>query len=166
MSEITFVNRFSKIIFVLAFIAAAFAVRSNAQPAATAAASAQAEAAEPLVSQIAPTLFHIGPLPVTNSMVCTWIVAALIILIVRVTTWKMKEVPGTGQNVMEALIEGWEGLMGNVLEPKVVKWVFPFAMSFFIFIVISNLTDLLKGGQGQLAVQTRLDSGQPAILRA
>jgi F-type H+-transporting ATPase subunit a len=46
---------------------------------------------------------------------------------------------------MEALIEGWEGLMGNVLEPKVVKWVFPFAMSFFIFIVISNLTDLLPG---------------------
>jgi F-type H+-transporting ATPase subunit a len=145
LSEITFVNRFSKIIFVLAFFAAAFAVRSNAQPAATAAASAQAEAAEPLVSQIAPTLFHIGPLPVTNSMVCTWIVAALIILIVRVTTWKMKEVPGTGQNVMEALIEGWESLMGNVLEPKVVKWVFPFAMSFFIFIVISNLTDLLPG---------------------
>ena len=35
--------------------------------------------------------------------------------------------------------------MGNVLEPRVVKWVFPFAMTFFIFIVISNLTDLLPG---------------------
>jgi F-type H+-transporting ATPase subunit a len=57
----------------------------------------------------------------------------------------MQEVPSGGQNLMEALIEGWEGLMGNVLEPKVVKWVFPFAMSFFIFIVISNLTDLLPG---------------------
>lgn len=78
-------------------------------------------------------------------MVCTWIVAALIIVIVRLTTWKMKEVPTGGQNLMEALIEGWESLMGNVLEPKVVKWVFPFAMSFFIFIVISNLTDLLPG---------------------
>jgi F-type H+-transporting ATPase subunit a len=43
---------------------------------------------------------------------------------------------------MEALIEGWESLMGNVLEPQVVKWVFPFATTFFIFIVISNLTDL------------------------
>jgi F-type H+-transporting ATPase subunit a len=122
--------------------------------------------AEPLVTQIAPTLFYVGmppdrdknvpsilssvwpkqiSLPVTNSMVCTWIVAALIVLIVRLTTWKMTEVPSGGQNLMEALIEGWEGLMGNVLEPKVVKWVFPFAMSFFIFIVISNLTDLLPG---------------------
>jgi len=148
------VNRFGKFVFVLAFLIAALTASLNAQTAATAmtnavgsmVSAAKVEAAEePLVTQIAPTLFNIGPLPVTNSMVCTWIVAALIILIVRLTTWKMQEVPGTGQNLMEALIEGWESLMGNVLEPKVVKWVFPLAMSFFIFIVISNLTDLLPG---------------------
>jgi len=146
-------NCFGKIFFVWALLAAAFVASLNAQPVASATphavmaavASASAEVEAPLVSQIAPTLFHIGPLPVTNSMVCTWIVALLIIVIVRLTTWNMKEVPGGGQNVMEALIEGWESLMGNVLEPKVVKWVFPFAMSFFIFIVISNFTDLLPG---------------------
>ena len=146
-------NRFRKIALLLVLLAAAFVAGTHAQPATAGMTNAAlpvvgsqtVETAEPLVTQIAPTLFHIGPLPVTNSMVCTWIVAALIILIVRLTTWKMKEVPGTGQNVMEALIEGWESLMGNVLEPKVVKWVFPFAMSFFIFIVISNLTDLLPG---------------------
>jgi len=110
--------------------------------------AADHNAAEPLVSMAAPTLFHlfgISWLPVTNSMICTWIVAALILVIVRVTTWKVTEVPGRGQNVMEALIEGWQDLMGNVLEPKVVKWVFPTAMTFFIFIVISNFVDLLPG---------------------
>jgi F-type H+-transporting ATPase subunit a len=147
-------------VFVWTLLAVMFAAGAGAQPiispaghplaAITNAVSAmahlaKAEAAEELVPQAAPILFHIGPLPVTNSMVCTWIVAALIVLIVRLTTWKMKEVPGGGQNVMEALIEGWESLMGNVLEPKVLRWVFPFAMSFFIFIVISNLTDLLPG---------------------
>lgn len=109
---------------------------------------AKVEAAEPLVPLAAPTLFHlfgVSWLPVTNSMVCTWLVVILIIALVRVSTGKLSEVPGTGQNVMEALIEGWESLMGNVLEPKVVKWVFPFATSFFIFIVISNFTDLLPG---------------------
>ena len=156
-SGIIFVNRFGKIAFGLVFFAAVLLAKIQAQPAAADAAAATnavvaaatpaapAQETGPLVTQIAPTLFNIGPLPVTNSMVCTWIVAALIILIVRVTTWKMKEVPTAGQNVMEALIEGWESLMGNVLEPKVVKWVFPLAMSFFIFIVISNLTDLLPG---------------------
>ena len=146
--------------FVWTLLAVIFAASTRAQPAIlettnkmvattnalTGAASlVKPEAAEELVPQAAPILFQIGPLPVTNSMVCTWIVAALIVLIVRLTTWKMKEVPSGGQNVMEALIEGWEGLMSNVLEPKVLKWVFPFAMSFFIFIVISNLTDLLPG---------------------
>ncbi len=140
-------NRIGKTIFVWAILAAGFVLNLQAETGAvpTAVEKAAVESAAPLVSQVAQTLFHIGPLPVSNSMVCTWLVAALIIVIVRVTTWKLSLVPGRGQNVMEALIEGWEGLMGNVLEPKVVKWVFPFAMSFFIFIVISNLTDLLPG---------------------
>lgn len=137
------------------FFAASASVSAGAAPVvAHAAAAAQPEAgAEVLVTPDAPILFRVLGLPVTNSMVCTWIVAALIVLIVRLTTWKMKEIPSGGQNLMEALIEGWEGLMGNVLEPKVVKWVFPFAMSFFIFIVLSNLVDLLPGvgsiGYGQ-----------------
>ena len=139
------------------------------KPAAEAAATPaqmQAESAAEAIPQAAPTLFYIGQppeneknvpsvlanlwpvqvsLPVTNSMVCTWIVAALILVLVRVTTWRLKEVPTGGQNLMESLVEGWEGLMGNILEPKVTRWVFPWATTFFIFIVISNLVDLLPG---------------------
>ena len=144
-----------------------FALNLRAETAAVAGVPEKAvEVATPLVTMNAPTLFYVGQppekeknvpsifaawwpkqiaLPITNSMVCTWIVAGLILVIVRLTTWKMTEVPGRGQNVMEALIEGWQDLMGNVLSPKVVKWVFPFAMTFFIFIVISNLTDLVPG---------------------
>jgi len=112
---------------------------------ATTAAPNQAEPAAEAVPQAAPTLFTVLGLPVTNSMVCTWIVAALILVIVRLTTWRMKEIPTGGQNVMETLIEGWEGLMGNILEPRVARWVFPFATTFFIFIVMSNLVDLIPG---------------------
>ena len=143
-------NRFVKIVLVLALSTAAFVTNLRAESAAVASSPGQSavETAAPLVPMSAPTLFHLFGLewlPVTNSMVCTWIVAALILVIVRLTTWSLKEIPDKGQNVMEALIEGWEGLMGNVLEPKVVKWVFPFATTFFIFIVISNFTDLLPG---------------------
>jgi F-type H+-transporting ATPase subunit a len=116
-----------------------------AEPAAPGAEGSPAAPEGLLVTTAAPTLFKIGFLPVTNSMICTWIVAGVIILIVRVTTWKLSEVPGGGQNLMEAVIEGWNDLMGNVLEPKVTRWVFPFAMTFFIFIVISNLMDLVPG---------------------
>ncbi|MFZ0827048.1 MAG: F0F1 ATP synthase subunit A [Verrucomicrobiia bacterium] len=139
-------------VFFAAICAVTLHAQSSGSPApaavgvtATPAADVPEASAKPIVSQSALTLFHLGPLPVTNSMICTWIAAALIFLIVRLTTWKVKELPTAGQNIMEALIEGWESLMGNVLEPKVTRWVFPMATTFFIFILISNLMDLLPG---------------------
>jgi F-type H+-transporting ATPase subunit a len=156
------VIRFYKLVLVIAIFASALGAKLSAQTAETAvgAVNAAVEANRPLVSQSAPTLFNIGPLPVTNSMVMTWIVAVLIIVVVRLTTWKVKDVPTTGQNIMETIVEGWEGLMGNVLEPKVVRWVFPFGTTFFIFIVACNFTDLFPGvgsiGYGQADTSSSL----------
>jgi F-type H+-transporting ATPase subunit a len=156
--------RLIKVIFVCGMLALAMAMglmarpesapvsSVAAQPAPSVAAAprtpASAETEKALVPQVAPTLFHLFGsrwLPVTNSMVSTWIVAAVIIVIVRFSTWHLKEVPAGAQNVMETLVESWESLAGSVLEPKVARWVFPYATTFFIFIFISNLTDLLPG---------------------
>ena len=143
-------NRFGKIALVLAFLAAIFAAGVNAQSVtnqavAASAESAHAEAAGPLVAPIAPPLFNIGPLPVSNSMVCTWIVALLILAIVRLSTWNIKMIPSGMQNLLEVLCEAWEELAGGVLEPKVVRWVFPFATTFFLFAVVANFVDLIPG---------------------
>jgi F-type H+-transporting ATPase subunit a len=154
--------RFGSIIYACAFLAAIFAVSLNAQSAlqsvagnpaqdtasstAVTTAHAAAEPAEEMVPPGAPVLFTVLGLPVTNSMICTWIVTALIIVVVRIAAWKnVKEIPSGAQNVLEALIEAWEGLIGDILDKKVAAWVFPFATTFFIFIVISNLTDLIPG---------------------
>ena len=122
---------------------------ASAGSAVVAPASAPAETTgvdEEKVPSAAPEIFNVLGLPITNSMICTWIVAALIIVIVRVTTWRnIKEIPSGGQNVMEALVEGWEKLIGDILDQRVARWVFPFATTFFIFIVISNLVDLVPG---------------------
>jgi F-type H+-transporting ATPase subunit a len=149
------VKRFSNIILVCVFFAAIFVADVNAQPAVNQSAEGgvvapvtvpvKAGAAVPVVPQIAPTVFRIGWFPVTNSMICSWIVAVVILIVVRLSTVHMKEVPSGPQNVMELLIEGWENLAGGVLEPKVARWVFPFATTFFIFIVLSNLIDLIPG---------------------
>lgn len=79
-------------------------------------------------------------------MICTWIVALVILIIVRATTPKnIKEIPSGMQNVLEALVEMWDGLIGDILDKRVTRWVFPFATTFFIFIVMSNLMDLVPG---------------------
>ena len=111
-------------------------------------ATTQQAAADEAVPPAAPAVFIIPGLglPVTNSMICTWIVAAFILIVVRVGTWhNIKEIPSGLQNLIEATVEGWEGLIGDILDERVTRWVFPFATTFFIFIVISNLTDLIPG---------------------
>ena len=98
------------------------------------------------VPAAAPEVFNVLGLPITNSMICTWIVAAFILIVVRVSTWKnIKEIPSGMQNLLEAMVEGWDGLIGDILDKRVTRWVFPFATTFFIFIAISNLTDLVPG---------------------
>jgi F-type H+-transporting ATPase subunit a len=120
---------------------------------------------EVLPTEKPPALFYIGPslevgvpsifagwwpkqisLPISNSIVCSWIVAAVILLVVRITTWKnIKEVPSGMQNLMEMICESWESFMADVLDPKVTRWVFPFATTFLIFIVLCNYVDLIPG---------------------
>jgi F-type H+-transporting ATPase subunit a len=133
---------------------------------ATAAAqTAQPAEKEALPSEAPPALFYIGPspdksvpsifagwwpaqiaLPISNSIICSWIVAALILVVVRVTTWKnIKEIPSGMQNVLEMLVESWQGFMTDVLDARVTRWVFPYATTFLIFIVLSNYVDLIPG---------------------
>jgi F-type H+-transporting ATPase subunit a len=90
-------------------------------------------------------LFNIGPLPVTNSMVFTWIIAAGIFVVVKLGTRKMSDVPRGVQNLIEVAVEGLEEMTGGLLEPRVVRWVFPLAATFFIFILSCNLMGLLPG---------------------
>lgn len=140
------------------FVAALAMRLSAAEPAAThpaegvaheTAAAAGHEAhddhAGPPVSPEAPTLFKVGPLPVTNSMIYTWVIMGFIFLVVRLGTRQMQSRPGGLQNVIEVAVEGLESMTAGLLEPKVTRWVFPLVATFFLFIVISNLMGLLPG---------------------
>ncbi len=128
-----------------------WAAESQAAPAGAAVAAAEASAGAhaahtgPAVSPDAPTLFHIGPLPVTNSMVYTWVIAILILVAVRAGTRNLKEVPSGMQNLIEAAVDGLENLTSGLLEPKVARWAFPLVATFFLFILVSNVMGLLPG---------------------
>ena len=63
------------------------------------------------------TVFHIGPFPVTNSMLVTWIVAVGIIVFARHATRKMKEVPDGAQNFWEFLVESLHDFLEEIVGP-------------------------------------------------
>ncbi|NBO96936.1 MAG: ATP synthase F0 subunit A [Betaproteobacteria bacterium] len=99
----------------------------------------------PPVPPAATTFFQIGPLPVTSSMIAVWGVAALIVAVVTLGTRRMALVPTGSQNLVEAVVDGVQGMLSGLLEPKVVRWALPLIGTYFIFILLSNLVDLLPG---------------------
>ena len=163
-------NRFGKLVLAWLILATVGVVSLSAAPAVTnavvASVAAVKDAAEvPLVSESSPTLFHIGCIPITNSMVFSWIVVLVICGFVQMATRKMSNVPSGIQNLLEAMIEGWDNLSGVILEPKVSRWVFPFAVTFFFFALTSNLIGLFPGvgsiGYGHAAEVTSNFSSLP-----
>jgi len=121
-------------------------VTTNAVDSTAANLTTAAAPAENSLPPAAEEVFNIHGFPITNSMICTWIVTLFIVIVVRLGAWNnLKEVPSGLQNLIEAMVEGWDNLIGDILDKRVTRWVFPFATTFFIFIVISNLTDLVPG---------------------
>jgi F-type H+-transporting ATPase subunit a len=110
-----------------------------------AATAAPAFAAESGVAPMAEPLFHVGPLPVTNSMVTSWIVALVFIVAVRLVIRKPKLVPSRGQAVVENLVEGIRTLISPIVGPKVAPYAFPLLISLFTFILFQNWSGLFPG---------------------
>jgi F-type H+-transporting ATPase subunit a len=90
-------------------------------------------------------LFKLGPLVITNSMVVTWIVAALIILLAQMATRKAKLIPSGLQNFVEWLVEELYGFFESILGPELVKKTFWFFATIFIFILFTNWFGLIPG---------------------
>ncbi|MGH9765629.1 MAG: hypothetical protein ACREAC_32740, partial [Blastocatellia bacterium] len=81
-----------------------------------AAATVPEEDQEHGVSQNAIEITRVFGLPITNSMLVSWIVALGLIIFAWVATRRMKQVPEGAQNLFESLVEGLytflEGLLG------------------------------------------------------
>lgn len=93
----------------------------------------------------APVLFHLGPLPVSNSMLLMWAVAAVIILTARLATGTMKDVPEGLQNFVEWIVESLRNFMESVIGRDLAQKTFWFFASAFIFILATNWFGLLPG---------------------
>jgi len=97
------------------------------------------------MAEIAPeVIFQIGSLPITNTLINTLCVDVLIGGSLIYLNKNLKKLPGGFQNAMEMLIETFYNLT-ETIAGKNTKKIFPYFMSFFIFILITNYTGLLPG---------------------
>ncbi len=107
-------------------------------------ASAPAEKKEML--PLAPVeVGHFAGLPVTNSMVVTWLVAGGLIIFAKLATRNMKDVPSGAQNFWEFLVESLYDFLAELLGYDLAKKTFWFFGTVFILILFTNWFGLLPG---------------------
>jgi F-type H+-transporting ATPase subunit a len=97
----------------------------------------------PHISMAAETLFHIGPLPVTNTLLTTWICMAFIILLSWLAFREPKVVPTGLQNLVETAIEMFYDGVARVRAGNRAALFLPLAGTLFFFILLANWMGLL-----------------------
>lgn len=91
-------------------------------------------------------LFHIGILPVTNTLLTAWLVVTVVSLCAIIFSLTLKRMPGKIQTAIEGVVEGllnfFETIAGN---RETAKRFFPIVATIFIFVLLSNWAGVIPG---------------------
>lgn len=97
-----------------------------------------------MVSFAAEPIFFLGNFAITNAFLDTLLVDFVLILIIMLVNKNLSLIPSSIQNIVEMVIEGFYNLTKSVAEDRASK-IFPFVATFFLFILIANLSGLIPG---------------------
>ncbi len=104
----------------------------------------------PKISLPSETVFNLGPVPVTNTLIVTVIADIVLLLFAFLATRKVRkgspdaEVPRGLQNIFELIIDMLYSLSKSVAGSKAVK-IFPWMATIFLFVLFANWTELFPG---------------------
>jgi len=116
------------------------------------------------ISIVADTLFHIGPLPVTNTMLTAWIVSLGFIIFAFIISRRVSYIPSKLQNFAEAVIEIIIGFLETIAgDRKTAERFFPIVATIFLFVLASNWLGILPG-VGSIGMHTVGHDGHEAFV--
>jgi len=97
----------------------------------------------PIIIVAPETVFHWGPLDVTNTMFTSWIVVAILCLVAVIAGPRMQLVPSGFSGFIEAIVSGFYGVVEGVVGEERAKEFFWVIATIFFFIITSNYFGLL-----------------------
>lgn len=98
------------------------------------------------VTIFAEPIFNIGGFQVTNSLINSWLVVVLVILLAVTIKKKITKIPRGVQNFFEYLVESGLNLCDNVTsDRKKSLKIFPIVFALFLFILLNNYLGLIPG---------------------
>ncbi len=87
---------------------------------------------------------HIGFLPVTNTLMVSWLVTFVLIAFSVLATRRLAMVPSGVQNFFEMIIEFGYDTVEDLAHSR-AKMIFPITMTFFLYIIVANWLGLFPG---------------------
>jgi F-type H+-transporting ATPase subunit a len=98
------------------------------------------------VSLAPETIFHLGHFAITNSILSGWLVTIGMLVFAFVARRSIATIPGKIQSSLELVYEWIWDLTNNIIDnEKVSRELFPYLITVFLFIVLSNWSGLLPG---------------------
>lgn len=97
-----------------------------------------------MVSFAAEPIFHVGTFPITNSLLNILVIDSLIVSGSIYLKKHLSAIPHTFQNILEMVIETFYSLTESVAQSRAAQ-IFPYFISFFIFILLINWSGLIPG---------------------
>jgi len=106
-----------------------------------------AHAAEGISVKLSPYIVgHVGAMPITATMLTTWVSMLILCVIAFSLRNKLRMVPGKFQSIVEMIIGGVYSYVESTLESKdLARKYFPVLMTIFLFLLAMNWTGLLPG---------------------
>ncbi|HBI57008.1 MAG TPA: ATP synthase F0 subunit A [Firmicutes bacterium] len=84
------------------------------------------------------TVFTLFGFPITESVVNTWIVMAVLIILALVLRRRLELRPGKAQNIAELLVDGFTGIVKSTMGEKNIGFM-PYMATLFLLILFSNI---------------------------
>lgn len=92
----------------------------------------------------APAWFHIGPLVITQPVVTTWVIMAVLVLAAALSTRHLVPRGGRVQTALEAVVTTIEAQLSETMQTDARPFL-PLLGTLFIFVLVANLSGLLPG---------------------
>jgi F-type H+-transporting ATPase subunit a len=92
---------------------------------------------------IAP-IFELGPIVITNTVITTWAIMAVLWLVCWSITRRLRIQPGPFQTAVEGIVSTIESAIAGVA-PSYAKEIMPLIGTLWIFLVVANLWGLIPG---------------------
>ena len=95
-------------------------------------------------SIVAGVVLELGPLQITDTVITTWAVMAVIVLLGRLVSRRLHIDPGRAQTAAEAVVSAFEDAV-EAVAPGHARVLLPFVGTLWVFLVVANLSGLIPG---------------------